>query len=91
MASKTGRSAAAAAVQAGARERSLRQARRRRHWALWALLFPLIFTTVIAIGLAAMFYKRMEFFRPAHATAAPWPCCTGLIQSGARPHAGAQA
>jgi len=58
-----------------------RQARRKRHWALWALLFPLLFTTVIALGLIAMFYKRMEFFRPAHAAARN--CCVALIQSRA--------
>ncbi|HXY21252.1 MAG TPA: hypothetical protein VEI29_01115 [Burkholderiaceae bacterium] len=63
------------------RERLRRQARRRRHWALWALLFPLLFTTVIALGLIAMFYKRMEFFRPSHAAARS--CCVALIQSRA--------
>ena len=63
------------------RERLRRQARRQRHWALWALLFPLLFTTVIALGLMAMFYKRMEFFRPAHAAARS--CCVALIQSRA--------
>ena len=63
------------------RERLRRQARRQRHWALWALLFPLLFTTLIALGLVAMFYKRMEFFRPAHAAARS--CCVALVQSRA--------
>lgn len=56
---------------AARRELAHRQARRRRNAALWALLFPLIFTTVIAIGLAAMYYRQMEFFRPSHAGALP--------------------
>ena len=69
------RRAADQRTHAPAQERMRRLARRRRQWALWALLFPLVFTTVIAIGLLAMFYKRMEFFRPAHAS----PTTTGSV------------
>jgi hypothetical protein len=69
------------ADRAANQERLRRQARRQRHWALWALLFPLLFTTVIALGLIAMFYKRMEFFRPSHAAARSG--CVALIQTGA--------
>jgi len=43
--------------------------RRRRNWTILAILFPLVFFLVIAIGLAAMYFKRMEFFRPGKATA----------------------
>ena len=41
-----------------------RRRRRRRRWALLAILFPLFFLAVIALGVAAMYYHRMEFFRP---------------------------
>ena len=42
-----------------------RLARRRRRMALGAVLFPLFFLLVIGIGLAAMHFKRMDFFKPA--------------------------
>lgn len=29
-----------------------------------AVLFPLFFLVVIGVGVAAMFYRHMEFFRP---------------------------
>jgi len=73
---------------AAAQQRSRRHARRQRHLALWALVIPLLFTTVIALGLMAMFYKRMEFFRPAHAAARS--ACVALIQAGASPRQTAQ-
>jgi len=46
---------------------ALRSAARRRRVALVALLFPLLFFVVIAIGLIAMKHGRdgMEFFKPA--------------------------
>jgi len=43
------------------------RARRRRRWALLALLFPAIFFAVVAFGVASMFYGRMSIFRPAPA------------------------
>jgi len=44
-----------------------RIAARRRRIALGAMLFPLLFLVVIAIGLVAMHHGRvgMEFFKPA--------------------------
>jgi len=57
-----------------------RRARRRRTFALLALLFPLLFATVIAVGLLAMAYRHMEIFRPSHgSTAHP----TYTLQAGA--------
>jgi hypothetical protein len=41
-----------------------RRTRRRRRWAIVAVLFPLFFLMVILLGLAAMYYRHMEFFRP---------------------------
>jgi len=73
-----------------AQEALARQARRRRRWALAAMLFPLLFATVIAVGLAAMFFKRMEIFRPAHSSAGAPPCYTRLIHPGAIPQQFAQ-
>ena len=49
---------------------ALREARRRR-WTLLAVLFPLFFFLVIALGLAAMYFRHMEFFRPARVGAQP--------------------
>jgi type II secretory pathway component PulK len=39
--------------------------RKRRRAALIAVLFPLFFLVVIAIGVAAMYYRQMSFFKPA--------------------------
>jgi len=57
--------------------------RRRRRWAIGAMLFPLFFFMVIAIGIAAMYYRRMEIFRPGHSSAGAPPCCALLNQAGA--------
>ncbi len=38
--------------------------RRGSRAALWALLFPLFFTVVIAFGVFLMAHKRMAIFRP---------------------------
>ncbi len=42
--------------------------RRRRRWAVVAVLFPLFFLLVIALGIAAMAWRHMEFFRPSPAS-----------------------
>ncbi len=39
--------------------------RRRNRWALFALLFPLIFTAVISIGLFFMWQRHMSLFKPS--------------------------
>jgi hypothetical protein len=65
-------------------------ARRRRRWAIGAMLFPLFFTTVIAIGLIAMLYRHMEIFRPGHSSAGAPPCCALLTQDGALARESAQ-
>ncbi len=49
-----------------------REARRRR-WTILALLFPLFFFLVIAFGLATMYFRQMEFFRPARVGMHPGP------------------
>ena len=52
-----------------------REARRRR-WTVLAVLFPLFFFVVIALGLVAMYFRHMEFFKPARVgwnAAAPSP------------------
>ncbi|SPE27566.1 exported hypothetical protein [Burkholderiales bacterium] len=72
------------------RAREERARRRRRRWAIGAMLFPLLFATVIAIGLAAMFYRRMEIFRPGHSSAGTPPCCAMLNQVGAGQRESAQ-
>jgi len=81
---KKSRPTAPAGPEASAAKQELarRQAKRRRKAALWALLFPLIFTTVIAIGLAAMYYRRMEFFRPHGLTTPHAPLHIGAAASG---------
>ena len=60
------RGAAAGQATEAARADARRQARRRRI-ALGAMLFPLFFLIVIAVGIVAMHHGRagMEFFRPA--------------------------
>jgi len=45
--------------------------RRRRRWAVLAVLFPLFFLMVIGVGVAAMYYRRMEFFKPPAVGALP--------------------
>jgi len=77
------RKRASAAPLDPAREALARQARRRRRWAIGALVFPLIVATVIAIGLVAMFYRHMEFFRPAPSSRSALPCCAPLVHAGA--------
>lgn len=57
-----------------------RRSRRARRSAWIALLFPLIFFLVVAIGLFAMANRRMEFFKPPAVGAA-----TAAPLAGARP------
>jgi len=51
----------------------------RHIWALAALLVPLLFTTMVAIGVVLMLKRQMAFFRPAPSGAvstAPLPLAT---------------
>jgi hypothetical protein len=57
--------------RAGRRPDRTPRARRLRRWAILAVLFPVFFLVVIGIGVAAMYYRRMEFFKPPAVGALP--------------------
>ncbi len=59
--------------------------RRRRRWALAALLFPLIFCAVVGVGVFLMFHRQMAFFRPAPAGLAAPPAARVAGGAPARP------
>ena len=50
--------------------------RRRPRWVLAALLVPVLFTVVIAVGVFLMWHRQMSFFRPPP---------VGLLQERAPP------
>jgi len=53
-------------------DKRVSRAARRRLWVAFApVLFPLFFLVVIGIGVAAMYYRQMQFFKPAPLGAAP--------------------